>query len=747
MTDWPGTLVPENDEWPGTLQAAPHTAGEIVADVAKSAGANLGRGVIDVAGLPGDMQSFRQWLAAGPTDEFAKNHPDIAGIWSRIKNAGSAVGSSAHRALDRAGVPTDAIADAASHPYSWLGRQLMESHPKLASLLMAQGKISREGSLPTSGELQGNVERFTGPFYEAQTTPGKYVGAAARFIPSAVATGGENLLPNVIKGGVIPGIASEAGGEALEGTPYEWLGRVTGGIGGAGVGQLGHMASNALATRNAAVDVAGQVGHLVGDPNITPTAVKWLGEAVRDDQLTPQMAALRMARLGPEGMLIDASGPSGSQLVANGVGAAHTPGLGQRRLVTATEGRTGRLDESQAMPGEYQGPSAQRVKDTLNTEMGLPPDIVDMHNRILAASNAQARPIYDSVMQAHPQIDMPADITSRLAIRNAMGQAEGLASNYGENLRPPVTRTTTNAAGVPITETVPGPLQTSLRYWDYVKKALDNRIRGLERGYDDLTSQDKADLGGLRSARRALVEHLDNVTNGQYATARQVWAQGPQLTDALDMGRDALRTGILREEAAENYNGLSIPQQSMYRIGMRRQIEHDIDAAGNDAAKARSLLRTNNAYNKIADVFGVDTANEINRRVNAETAFQEVTRRIAHGSDTARNQAAQQKMAPPNSAAAPSANPVHWVTTPVMNWYSAGQRTALDRSRAAAASMLTAPADQVPDLVRLLSGYNVRAAANSRPSVSPLARTLAGVGAVRAINNLPTSGQRNATSP
>jgi hypothetical protein len=51
-------------------------------------------------------------------------------------------------------------------------------------------------------------------------------------------------------------------------------------------------------------------------------------------------------------------------------------------------------------------------------------------------------------------------------------------------------------------------------------------------GASELNSADKADLGGLIDARNALRDHLDAVTNGDYAMARRTAAFKPQLNEA-----------------------------------------------------------------------------------------------------------------------------------------------------------------------------------------------------------------------
>jgi len=58
----------------------------------------------------------------------------------------------------------------------------------------------------------------------------------------------------------------------------------------------------------------------------------------------------------------------------------------------------------------------------------------------------------------------------------------------------------------------------------------------------------------------------------------------------------------------------------------------------------------------------------------------------------------------------------------------------LENTRAGLGAMATTPGRDVPELVRILSGYNQRAAANARPPIAPYAGTLARVLGANAIN-------------
>lgn len=71
--------------------------------------------------------------------------------------------------------------------------------------------------------------------YAPKTTAGKYSKTAFEFVPGAIALGGGNLLMNAVKYGVVPGFASEAAGQATEGTNLEPFARLVGALLGSGI--------------------------------------------------------------------------------------------------------------------------------------------------------------------------------------------------------------------------------------------------------------------------------------------------------------------------------------------------------------------------------------------------------------------------------------------------------------------------------------------------------------------------------
>lgn len=174
-------------------------------DVVKSGAANLGRGVIDMLGVPGNIGG---WVARG---------------------------------AEAAGVPED---------YRKAFGQMAAATPMLRSF-----------TGPTSDDIQSKVEKYTGPFYEAQTALGKYVGSVARMAPAAVLPGS---LAAKTANVVLPGVASEAAGQAVQGTQYEsyepYARAAAGLAGGAAASRVGRV--NASTTQRAAGSVDDRIAEV-----------------------------------------------------------------------------------------------------------------------------------------------------------------------------------------------------------------------------------------------------------------------------------------------------------------------------------------------------------------------------------------------------------------------------------------------------------------------------------------------------
>jgi hypothetical protein len=154
----------------GGAKASPAAAND--GDVGKSIVSGLGRGALDVAGVQGTVRDFN------------------ASAVSRLSKA--------------------------------LG---FEVTPEMASSVL-RFVPGMQGATPK--QLEQQVAKVTGDFYNPKTTAGEYAQTASRFVPAAVS--GPGGVARNLALGVTGGLTSEAAGQATKGTDIEPAARMIGGV-------------------------------------------------------------------------------------------------------------------------------------------------------------------------------------------------------------------------------------------------------------------------------------------------------------------------------------------------------------------------------------------------------------------------------------------------------------------------------------------------------------------------------------
>ncbi|MBY2917484.1 hypothetical protein [Rhizobium leguminosarum] len=228
--------------------------------------------------------------------------------------------------------------------------------------------------------------------YAPRTTPGEYAKTAGEFVPGALAGGG-NLLTNVVRYGVVPGVASEAAGQATEGTKLEPYARLVGALLGSAGGRLitplpvsaerqmmnqtlrnegiylsGGQASDSINLRNVEGDLGGTAAQgfnqMQGD-QFTHAALSRAG--IDADRATPEIMQQAFTRIGDD---LDAAAANNSlipdQQFANEVTAAmgaynRVVGEGARAPVV----RDSILDYARLVKGGHQGDTYKAIRSRL----------------------------------------------------------------------------------------------------------------------------------------------------------------------------------------------------------------------------------------------------------------------------------------------------------------------------------------------------------------------------------------------
>jgi hypothetical protein len=174
----------EGDWWGGDPVVGQEPG--VAEDVAKSAGIGVVKGGIGLVGLPGDLGSL-------------------------VSTATDYVG-------DKLGIPPEEV----------------QKFKKTVSTAAKPVPVIGALTAPGSADIQHVVEARTGKFYRPKTTTGDYAETVGEFLPAAL-SGPGGVARRVITQAVLPGIASEAAGQATRGTKYETAARVAAGLGAGGV--------------------------------------------------------------------------------------------------------------------------------------------------------------------------------------------------------------------------------------------------------------------------------------------------------------------------------------------------------------------------------------------------------------------------------------------------------------------------------------------------------------------------------
>lgn len=576
--------------------------------------------------------------------------------------------------------------------------------------------------LPDASDIQAQTSKVIGPSYQSQTMPGKIAGGATEGAFMGLGGAGPKIA-NMIAGGM-SGAGGEAAGAAVgENSPWHLPAQIAGSLAGGITSMAAGKALQGVRNYSAGNTVGQQVGQQLGNGPIAPGAISRLASDVEADRLTPQAAQETAAFLGPEGRLFDTSRSLGDTAT---LGLGTIPGPAKSQIVNTIQGRTGDLLKT----GQYDlgAASARRLNTDFDAAMGPSQNMVALQKSIDDKYGPAVKQAYTSVMDRFPDVPVPPEIASRPSITRAMGNAENIAADHGETLRPATTTQTELAGpGYHIANDVSAPPPQSLKYWDYVKKGMDQKINTmLKGGSDNLSGGEQQTLSGLMDAKKSLVNYLDQATGGEYANARKISATQKGLEDASDFGPLMFNNAKYPEYVKQQFDDLSIPEQAMAKASIRRELSNRMGSVGNDATKARQLFNQNNVTDKLSAIFGEPAAAHVERAVDRESAFQAATDATKNSLTQPRQQIAASIPGGSGAPEIPSV-PTAWgaVTAPLRMGYNAFHNMGSQNTQEGMARMLLAQGDKIPTIVKLLHGYNEKVAGNAAAPLSGQAQAMA----------------------
>ena len=214
-------------------------------DVAKSLGSGVEVGAAQLAGVPGDIASAARWLK------------EEGGYYGR-------------KALEH---------------YGYLPEGTADQYQQQVDTDRQDPNRNWVGYLPTSSVTEEAARKYLpGANYEPQSVGGEYGHTIGEVVPALL--GGEGSLVKKLGTAAIAGGASEAAGQATEGTPYE------------GVARLGGMLAAPLAAEKTLSRPLGAIGSAfgVGDEALGAVGLK-SGSMVARDKVVADAARLKQLGL------------------------------------------------------------------------------------------------------------------------------------------------------------------------------------------------------------------------------------------------------------------------------------------------------------------------------------------------------------------------------------------------------------------------------------------------------------------
>lgn len=154
----------------------------------------------------------------------------------------------------------------------------------------------------------------------------------------------------------------------------------------------------------------------------------------------------------------------------------------------------------------------------------------------------------------------------------------------------------------------------NLRFWDQVKRNLDDEIGPLQRSGQNTSA---ADLIGIKNK---LVNTLDSVVP-EYKAARQGAASFFGAEDALEAGKKFAKSSKLLKEYERGLFAMKAPERELFKTGFASEIIDMAKASGDRTNVINRIFASPESRQKMTMALGQDGAREVEAFVRVEHAM------------------------------------------------------------------------------------------------------------------------------
>ncbi len=371
----------------------------------------------------------------------------------------------------------------------------------------------------------------------------------------------------------------------------------------------------------------------------SPETIAHMRKTLEQEGVTPWTLEQRLEEMSPHQSLAEFS----PNTEAHAGATASSPGAGKNEIINFFAQRAKEAKD--------------RMRSVFDQAFGPKEDLAQQNRVLNIDQSAEAGPLYERFRSMEippsPQLDALVD---RLQSVGAFGEARAKALAEGRPWQAewftPEQRTSPTAQS-----------------WDYVKRALDQKIGG---SYDPVTGR-ATDWTRIYTNLKndllsAIASHPDKEIASVWREARQAWAGPEEIKNAQRLGRRLLTKAIDADEFRFETAGFGEHQTQGLRQGLRTELENSLGNPGKTELSVMKQVLGENNQQKLRWAIGDEATDAVVRSIEHEFNMHSAPTRIHGNSQTALRQEA-------NKA---------W--TPQPGLFSAGDLTALKHGVTAAAA-------------------------------------------------------------
>lgn len=356
-----------------------------------------------------------------------------------------------------------------------------------------------------------------------------------------------------------------------------------------------------------------------------------LKTALAEDGIDPADIAKNLEQAKQTGLPVTAL-----DVATNNMGGVQVAGNGLQKLAKATANMPG---QGMALAGDTAArglTASSRIGDTFDGALSSSP-YYKLQNDAIQAQDGSG-PLYDQAYNANPNIRSPIidKILGTDAGQKALQFAAGRMNTKMSLMGTPDAEL---ADQMRLTNSYqPGGAASGLKLQtlDLVKQGLDAQIaEALRNGQY---------TGDLKALKNGLLNQLDTTDatatggTGAYAKARQTYASGARVQDALEQGRAFMSLDPEEITSYMNDKSISDPEKQAFAAGARRALQDKIDTM-RDTTNPISTIWKQGLRDRLRPIFPDDASfSAFANKMDLEARMQQTNNTLKTGSDTASNQ-------------------------------------------------------------------------------------------------------------